>query len=66
MSNENIKEKYYRALDSENLTKCPDYWGGYSFKPYYFEFWEGNVYRINRRIAFELNDQKWKKFFLEP
>lgn len=44
----------------------PSYWGGFKFKPYYFEFWEGNVYRINRRIAFELNDQKWKRFFLEP
>ena len=29
-------------LESQkNRQKRPDFWGGYSFKPYYFEFWKG-------------------------
>jgi len=65
-SYENIKEKYYRTLDSENLTKCPDYWGGYSFKPYYFEFWEGRPNRLNIRNTYNFNDNNWEHRILEP
>ena len=44
----------------------PSYWGGYSFKPYYFEFWEGNKFRINKRIAFNNKNNKWLKYLLQP
>ena len=46
--------------------KCPDYWGGYSFVPYYFEFWEGHQSRINKREVFEKIDNVWKHFILQP
>ena len=51
---------------TKDLNKCPDYWGGFSFKPYYFEFWEGHEDRINKRKVFEKTDSGWNEFFLEP
>ena len=50
----------------EDLAKCPDYWGGFSFVPYYFEFWEGNESRINKRESFILVDDNWNKSNLQP
>ncbi len=44
----------------------PNYWGGYSFKPYYFEFWHGHDKRINKREAFMYEKNKWNNFCLEP
>ena len=47
-------------------TPRPDFWGGYSFIPYYFEFWEGHNSRINKRKFYELKNQDWKDGFLQP
>ena len=44
-----VKDKYQNILKHSDVGKCPDYWGGYSFKPYVFEFWEGNKFRLNKR-----------------
>ena len=44
----------------------PNYWGGYSFRPYYFEFWEGHSQRINKREAYILKEDSWKNIFLQP
>ena len=44
-SYEGVKEKYLKSLKYDDLKKCPDFWGGYSFTPYYFEFWEGHMNR---------------------
>lgn len=52
--------------ESSNLKKCPDFWGGFSLTPYYFEFWEGHESRINKRNSFEIIDGNWNSFFLEP
>lgn len=65
-SYEDVKKNFSRSLDNDNLEKCPDYWGGYSFSPYYFEFWEGHMSRLNKRIAFKHINGKWSKFFLQP
>ena len=35
-----------------NLFDRPSNWGGYSFKPYYFEFWEGHKSRLNKRNVY--------------
>ena len=35
-----VKENYNQSLKNDDLKKCPEFWGGYSFTPYYFEFWE--------------------------
>ena len=38
----------------------PSYWGGYSFKPYYFEFWEGQN-RLNKRTIYKRINSEWTK-----
>lgn len=66
-SYDDIIKNYNRALNSENiLDKRPEYWGGYSFTPYYFEFWEGHESRINKRTAFKRFNGDWKQYILEP
>ena len=44
----------------------PSFWGGYSFTPYYFEFWEGHKSRINKRISYRFDDEDWNKKILQP
>ena len=61
-----VKENYNRSLINDDLKKCPEYWGGYSFTPYYFEFWEGKDSRINKREVFDMTDGAWKHSFLQP
>jgi pyridoxamine 5'-phosphate oxidase len=61
-----VMAKYMNALKLEDLTACPDYWGGFSFTPFYFEFWEGDEYRVNKRKAFTLVDGDWQKTILQP
>jgi pyridoxamine 5'-phosphate oxidase len=61
-----IKENYKNSFNNDNLKKCPKYWGGFSFTPYYFEFWEGHKSRINKREAFEKIDHGWRELVLEP
>ena len=65
-SYESIKNKYAKTLELNNLKECPEFWGGYSFIPYYFEFWEGHDARINKRESYLYKDNKWIKFFLQP
>ena len=65
-SYESIKNKYAKTLELNNLKECPEFWGGYSFIPYYFEFWEGHDARINKRESHLYKDNKWIKFFLQP
>lgn len=61
-----VVENYKKTLREADLTARPKYWGGYAFVPYYFEFWEGQRFRLNSRDAFELNDGKWDSFKLQP
>ena len=63
---EQVKNNYNNVLLNENLENCPDYWGGYVFTPYYFEFWEGHESRLNKRESFELNGDDWVQSFLQP
>ena len=61
-----VNENYNKSLKNDDLKKCPEYWGGYSFTPYYFEFWEGHESRINKREVFKKIDYIWKKSILQP
>ena len=61
-----VKENYNSSLKNNDLKKCPEYWGGFSFIPYYFEFWEGHESRINKREVFSNIDGIWKHSFLQP
>ena len=65
-SYEMVKKNYEQSLELDNLKKCPKNWGGYSFTPYYFEFWEGRESRLNKRDAYELKSNKWEHSILQP
>ena len=65
-SYESIKKNYNEYLETGNLNTCPEYWGGYSFTPYYFEFWEGHESRLNKRDVYEIKENKWNHFILQP
>tara|TARA_A100001388_G_C28536403_1_gene388101 strand:+ start:30 stop:626 length:597 start_codon:yes stop_codon:yes gene_type:complete len=61
-----VKKNYEQTLGTADLKQCPEYWGGFSFIPYYFEFWEGHESRLNKREVFENIDGYWKHSFLQP
>lgn len=61
-----VENNYLECLQSKNLDVCPDFWGGFSITPYYFEFWEGHTSRINKRVSYELIDYNWQMFYLQP
>ena len=61
-----VKENYNKSLKNDDLKKCPEFWGGYSFTPYYFEFWEGHESRLNKREVYEKSADSWKHIILQP
>jgi pyridoxamine 5'-phosphate oxidase len=61
-----VIENYNKSLRNDDLKKCPEFWGGYSFTSYYFEFWEGHESRLNKREAYIKSDDSWKHFILQP
>lgn len=61
-----IKENYNNSLEGNNLMLCPEFWGGFSFTPYYFEFWEGHNSRLNKRDAYQREGGLWKNSILQP
>jgi pyridoxamine 5'-phosphate oxidase len=61
-----VKENYNKSLKNDDLKKCPEFWGGYTFTPYYFEFWEGHESRLNKREVYEKSDDSWKHLILQP
>ena len=65
-SYQDVKNNYEHTLSSSDLKNRPNYWGGYSFIPYYFEFWKGHESRINKREIYKNENNKWIKSFLSP
>lgn len=65
-SYEDVVKNYKETLKESNSFKRPDYWGGYSFVPYYIEIWTGHKNRINKRKVFEKQSNTWKSYFLQP
>ncbi len=61
-----VKENYCKSLKNDDLNKCPEYWGGFSFNPYFFEFWKGHESRINKREVYNKIDGIWKQSYLQP
>ena len=62
-----VKENFHTTLASMNSeSQRPEYWGGYSFIPYYFEFWEGHENRLNKRHVFAIEDGSWRESLLQP
>tara|TARA_B100000212_G_C27300767_1_gene501405 strand:+ start:462 stop:1058 length:597 start_codon:yes stop_codon:yes gene_type:complete len=65
-SYETVVANFMHSIKNDDLNKCPDYWGGYTFTPYYFEFWQGHESRLNKREIFELQKNKWIQSYLQP
>lgn len=64
---EMVKERYQSVIkNKEILLSRPSYWGGFSFIPYYFEFWEGGEFRLNKRNVYEKKRAGWDHFILQP
>jgi pyridoxamine 5'-phosphate oxidase len=61
-----VEENYNNSLKNDDLKKCPEFWGGYSFTPFYFEFWEGHESRLNKREVYKKIDDTWKHLVLQP
>lgn len=65
-SYEDILIRYQQVKSNQNLMDCPDYWGGFEFTPYSFEFWKGDESRINKRHLHIKKGDNWKDFVLQP
>ena len=61
-----VKQNYNKSLNNDDLKKCPEFWGGYSFTPYYFEFWEGHNTRLNKRDVYQIKDNDWEHVIIQP
>jgi pyridoxamine 5'-phosphate oxidase len=60
-----VRARYNEVFNSDSLDICPDYWGGFIFKPTIIEIWKGEENRLNRREKFARVDG-WKKVTLSP
>ena len=66
-SYEDVIKNYQETFKGEeSLHQRPSYWGGYAFTPYYFEFWEGEKFRLNKRNIYEKKHNNWQHFLLQP
>ena len=64
---EKVAENFNKTLELMTPdTVRPDFWGGFSFTPYYFEFWKGHTNRLNKRNVFEKKDGEWVERLLQP
>ena len=66
VSYKQVKKNYNKSFKNDDLKECPEFWGGFSFTPYYFEFWEGHESRLNKREAYKKSDGSWEHFILQP
>tara|TARA_A100001015_G_C14624856_1_gene569345 strand:- start:14 stop:610 length:597 start_codon:yes stop_codon:yes gene_type:complete len=65
-SYDDVVSNYKKVIELDKNIERPEHWGGYLFKPYFIEFWEGHHSRINKRIVFEKTNKEWNSFFLQP
>ena len=61
-----VKDKYSDSLANSDLSKRPEYWGGYKILPKSFEFWQGDKFRLNKRELFIFKNDGFIKYILEP
>ena len=61
-----VIKNFNYTFKNDDLSKCPDYWGGFEFIPNTIEFWKGDNFRLNRRNLFKKKEGIWEEFFLQP
>ena len=59
---EQVKEAISTGEIQHN--RPPD-WGGYQIKIAFFEFWEANKERLNYRECYKLENDDWRRYFLQ-
>ena len=66
-SHAEVAKNFHSTMKSMKAdTSRPNSWGGYSFVPYYFEFWQGHENRLNKRQVFAQHKNKWDERLLQP
>jgi pyridoxamine 5'-phosphate oxidase len=65
-SYDEVLKNYESTLQKGLLNDRPSYWGGFSFVPYYFEFWQGHSSRVNKREVYSKESANWKNYKLQP
>jgi pyridoxamine 5'-phosphate oxidase len=65
-SYDTVVDNFNKAYVSIDNKKRPNYWGGYSFTPYYFEFWTGHESRINKRDTYSIVNSDWQHLIIQP
>jgi pyridoxamine 5'-phosphate oxidase len=64
---ETVQQDFQSTLESMTADQeRPEHWGGYSFTPSYFEFWEGHENRLNKRQVFSIQEGSWVEQLLQP
>ena len=61
-----VLKNYSNIFESNENLYRPESWGGYSFTPYYIEFWKGHSSRLNKRDVYEKNNDNWNHFLIQP
>ena len=62
-----VSKNFYKTLENmTSETNRPNFWGGYTFTPYYFEFWQGHENRLNKRHIFDKQGEEWIEQILQP
>jgi pyridoxamine 5'-phosphate oxidase len=67
-SRDELEKEYFRIekkYQGKDIPR-PPHWGGYRIKPAYFEFWQGRPGRMNDRIVYIRESQRWRKERLAP
>jgi|SRR6185312_14468008 len=68
ISRKELEEKHAAFLskyESEQIP-APEHWGGYRIIPKHVEFWQGRTSRLHDRIAYTLENGKWRIYRMAP
>jgi pyridoxamine 5'-phosphate oxidase len=68
VENRVVLEKRFAELEIQFGEKppTPENWGGYKLVPNQFEFWQGRRDRLHDRICYEMVNNDWKIYRLQP
>jgi len=68
IENREILETRFLNLEKQfgENPPTPENWGGYKLIPNKFEFWQGRRDRLHDRICYEMVNNDWKIYRLQP